>query len=104
MAASYEEYREAFAEHTGSDDAQRTWYNEYAGNWFMWADLFESTGVDSPDPDETITAFRDFLTAFYPEQGLSKDDWQDLRQQFYDMYDLSDSDIDWEAYREAIGY
>jgi hypothetical protein len=102
MPASYGEYREAFTELIGTDDAERTWYNEYAGNWLEWVNVFEETGIDFDDSSEQVDAFENFLIAFYPQQGVS--DWQSIRAEFYDYYGVDEHNIDWEAYREAIGY
>ncbi len=53
---------------------------------------------------ETIDAFEMFLQSFYPQEGMSGNDWESVRAEFYELHDVDESNIDWEAYREAIGY
>jgi len=100
MSASAGQYSNAFGElvgHTGRDGD--------IGDWAQWRDLFETTGVDFDTSAETIDAFENFLIAFYPQEGMSKDDWEYVRYEFQDMYGLDEFDSDfWAAWREAIGY
>ena len=104
MPANYDEYFTAFADLIGSGDAQETWYGRDAGSVDDWIDLFEETGVDFDSHDDTIDAFETFLLAFYPQEGMTEEDWFYAREEFYEMYGIDENEIDWEAYREAIGY
>lgn len=105
MPASSGEYQDAFRDMVGHAGASHEWYGERVGGWGEWRDLFESTGVDFDSSAETIDAFENFLIAFYPQEGLSKDDWEYVRLEFQDMYGLNEFDEGfWDAWREAIGY
>jgi hypothetical protein len=104
MPADPGEYQGAFHDMVGHAGAEESYYGERIGGWSEWVDLFEATGIDFDSHRETIGAFEDFLIAFYPQEGLQRDDWDDIRDEFYDEYGISDNDIDWDAWREAIGY
>jgi hypothetical protein len=104
MPASYGEYQDAFESLIGTTGEAETWYGEQAGGVAEWLDIFESTGIDFDDSDQTVEAFEVFLLAFYPQDGMSGDDWANVREQFYDLYGIDDHNIDWEAWRAAIGY
>lgn len=105
MPADYDEYYEAFTELVGgSGEAQTEYYGREVGGLDDWIDIFEETGIDFADHEQTIDAFENFLLAFYPQEGLSEVDWFYLREEFYELYGISDDDIDWEAWREAMGY
>lgn len=104
MPASNADYQDAFRDLTGSAGGQEAWYGESTAGWGHWHDMFEETGIINGDREHDIDAFENFLIAFYPQEGMSADDWWYVRQEFYDMYGIDDHDIDWEAYREAIGY
>lgn len=93
MPAEYDEYYQAFTDMVGNDEGFED-----------WQDLFESTGIDFESHAQTIDAFENFLVAFYPQEDMSGDDWFYVREEFYDLYGIDSHDIDWEAYREAIGY
>jgi|SRR5215469_5215512 len=70
-----------------------------------WIDFYQSLGIDERlSAAGSSDAFEQFLYAFYPQEGLTGDDWWYLRNEFYEMYGIDEGDIDWEAYREAIGY
>jgi hypothetical protein len=104
MPASVPEFRDAFESLIGTSGEERTWYGEDAAGYVEWMGIFEETGIDFDSSAETIDAFENFLIAFYPQSGVSGDDWRALRGEFYDMYDIDDHNIDWEAWREALGY
>lgn len=104
MPADSGEYQSAFRDMVGHTGAEEAYYGERIGGWREWRDVFESTGVDFDSHNEQIDAFENFLIAFYPQEGLSRSDWQEIRDEFFNMYGLSDNDMDWEAYRAAIGY
>lgn len=104
MPASHDDLGRVFRDLTGHYYAQETWYGEEAGTANEWIDLFQETGIDFPDAADTTDAFGNFLVAFYPQEGMSGDDWWYVRQEFYDMYQIDQHSIDWEAYRAAIGY
>lgn len=98
---SLDDFRESFTDLTGSDESHIIDYesNYQTGNFDDWYEIFENTGVEY-----TQDAFENFLIAFYPQDGMSGDDWRDVREEFYELYGIDDHDIDWEGYREAIGY
>jgi hypothetical protein len=106
MPASDDQFREAFENLIGTDQEQSIYpgadHSTYG--YEEWAVLFEETGIDFDSSADTIDAFENFLLAFYPQENTSGDDWWYVRQEFYDMYGIDDHSIDWEAYREAIGY
>lgn len=104
MPADHDDMRDSFAELTGHLYGQETWYGRDAGDADQWIELFEETGIDFPDTGDTTDAFENFLIAFYPQEGMTDDDWWYVREEFYDMYQLSGESIDWEEYRRAIGY
>jgi hypothetical protein len=104
VPASHDELGSVFRDLTGHYYSQETWYGEQAGNANEWIDLFSETGIAPDDPTEHKESFEEFLYAFYPQEGMSGDDWWYVRQEFYDRYGVDDHSIDWEAYREAIGY
>lgn len=105
MPASDDELHDAFSELVGTDSEEQVYANAgVAGDWEEWAVLFSETGIDFEDSAETVEAFRDFLIAFYPQEGVSGDDWQLLRWEYYEMYGIDEHNIDWQAWREAIGY
>lgn len=106
MPADYDEYFSAFVGMVGGDGSpETTYYGREAGSADDWISLFESTGISFVSHAATIDAFENFLIAFYPQEGLSKDDWEYIRMDFGDMYGFDwEQDFDWEAWREAMGY
>jgi hypothetical protein len=106
MPASNGDYYEAFQGMVGHAGAEEAWYGERIGGWNEWKDLFEQTGIqDDNNREDTIDAFENFLVAFYPQEGLSKDEWEVTRSEFADLYGFTDFDDDfWAAWRAAIGY
>lgn len=105
MPASYFEYFDSFENVTGSDGgAEETYYGRDAGGFDDWYEIFSETGISYEDSAQEIEAWEMFLWAFYPEEGLSNEDWQTRREEFYELTGITDQDIDWEAWREAMGY
>lgn len=107
MSASNGQYYNAFTDMVGDDAAQGTeaWYGERVGGWNEWRDVFtNSVDTDEMSGSETVEAFQLFLQAFYPQEGVSGRDWSYIREEFYELYDIDDSDFDWEGWREAMGY
>ena len=104
MPADYDDLASAFENLTGSEDGQETWYGEVAGNAEHWIDLYSETGITFESAADDVDAFENFLIAFYPQEGMAEEDWYYVRQEFYDMYQVDEHNIDWEAYRAAIGY
>lgn len=104
MPADYDDLVSAFADLTGSEDSQSAWYDREVAGAGDWINLFHETGIDFESSAETVGAFEDFLIAFYPQEGMGGDDWHSVREEFYDEYGIDDHNIDWEDYREAIGY
>lgn len=100
MPASGGQYYNAFENLIGSAGRSGD-----VGDWAQWRDLFETTGVDFDSSAETLDAFENFLLAYYPQEGLSRDDWEYVRMEFADLYGLSEFDDNfWAAWREALGY
>ncbi len=104
MPADYDEYFQVFSDLLGSGDAQPTAYGRDAAPVDEWIDLFEETGIDFQNHDAQVEAFTEFLFAFYPQEGMSNVDRFVVREEFYERYGIDEGDIDWAAYREAIGY
>lgn len=105
MPADPGEYQTAFRDLIGTASRDEAWYGESVAGWHDWVELFEQTGIDFDSHAETIDAFENFLLAYYPQEGLSRDDWEYTRLEFAYMYGLRDmDDAFWEAWREAIGY
>jgi hypothetical protein len=104
MPADPGEYQNAFRDMVGTAAADTSWYGERIGDWHEWYELFESTGIDFDSHADTIDAFEMFLISFYPQEGKNADEWDQDRGEFYDEYGISEENIDWDGYREAIGY
>jgi hypothetical protein len=108
MPANYDDLFSVFADLTGTAGEEQDIYPNApnpVADADEWIDFYKSTGLDERlSEGRSSDAFEQFLYAFYPQEGLSGDDWWYLRQEFYEIYDITDQDIDWEAYREAIGY
>lgn len=104
MPADHDDLADAFRDLTGHYVGQEIYDGHTTTGASDWIDLFHETGIDFPDSASTIDAFENFLIAFFPQEGMSADEWWYVRGEFYDMYNLSEHNIDWEAYREAIGY
>lgn len=91
MPASYEEFEDLYRDLTGG-------MTGFEG--FMEA--YEQTGFTDPDmsTNEDLGGFHMFLYAFYPETGLSQEEWEERREEWFDY---SDTDfLDWDAIREAL--
>lgn len=70
-----------------------------------FVELYRGSGASQLDPDADKEMFFQFLNAFVPDtERHNKEWWQEIRQDFYDLAGISEDEIDWEAYREAIGY
>jgi hypothetical protein len=104
VPASYEEYVNQFEELIGTTGPATVYNDRVAAGVFDWIDIYESTGIPADsDPDTDLEAFSEFLLAFYP-QDKSREEWWYDREEFYDNWGISAEDIDWEGYRDAIGY
>jgi len=97
----YQDYYAAFNDLVGTTGRAETYTGGEAAGAFEWIEIFEETGISTGDRASDVEAFEMFLLAFYP-QDKSPDDWWYDRQEFYDIYDIDDRDIDWQAYRDAI--
>lgn len=104
MPADHDAMADAFANLTGHHYGQEAYPGHEAGGADEWIDLFSETGIDFPSQADTIDAFENFLVSFYPQEGMSADDWWYVREEFYEMYGIDEHSIDWSDYREAIGY
>jgi hypothetical protein len=106
VPADHDDLADAFRDLTGHYYGQEIYEHapHEAGNANEWIDLFSETGIDFENPADTVDAFENFLIAFYPQTGMSGDDWYIVREEFFEMYQMSGNQIDWQAYREAIGY
>lgn len=75
------------------------------GQFGKFYEIYESSGAVQEDPDDDVEMFTQFLNAFVPdEEAHTREWWLDIRESFYNLAEITDEDIDWEAYREAIGY
>ncbi len=104
MPASDSEFHDAFERMVGTDGEQEIYSGHMAEGWTEWATMFSETGIDYDSSADTVDAFEQFLVAFYPDTATSPEEWRELREEFYEQFDIDEHDIDWEAYREAIGY
>lgn len=106
MPADYDAFESAFADMVGTAGEQNVYENapDSVADAEFWIDIFSETGIDFPSEGDTLDAFENFLVAFYPQEGMSPDDWWYAREEFYEMYGIDEHSIDWQAYREAIGY
>lgn len=94
-------FRDAFIDLIGTDSIAETYNGGLAGGFDDWFDMYLSTGIDMPTQEDDIDAFSEFLLAFYPQDKTEEEWWLD-REEFYNDYDITDNNIDWEAYRDAI--
>ncbi len=104
MPASDSEFHDAFESYIGTDGPQEIYPGHEAMGWEGWSVLFSETGIDFESSAETIDAFENFLQAFYPQTGADGEYWDSVRGEFYELYDVDESNIDWEAWRESMGY
>lgn len=106
MPADYGDFESAFADMVGTAGEQRVYENApyTAADAEYWIEIFSETGIDFPSSADTIDAFENFLVAFYPQEGMTPDEWFYAREEFYEMYGIDEHSIDWQAYRESIGY
>jgi hypothetical protein len=75
------------------------------GHFQDFLEIYRESGASQVDADEDQNMFFEFLNAFTPDvESHDRDWWQEIRQEFYDLSGITYEDIDWEAYREAIGY
>lgn len=97
----YQDYFAAFEDLIGTTGRAGTYSGGEAAGAFAWIEMFEETGISTGSRETDVEAFEEFLIAFYP-QNKTPEEWYYDREEFYETYDISDADIDWEAYREAI--
>lgn len=94
MPASEGEFRDEYLDFTGG----------YGEHFDAYYEIFQETGI-SGDTDYELEGFFQFLNTFYPDTDThDKEWWDNIRDSFYDMYGVTAEDIDWELWREAIGY
>jgi hypothetical protein len=98
-ASDYDLFRE-YEAFGANDPGERT-----QGHFSDFLEIYRESGATQLDPDDDQGMFFQFLNAFVPDvENHNKEWWQEIRQEFYDLSGITDMDIDWEAYREAIGY
>lgn len=90
-----------------ADDDYREHYENIVGDdrhFEQFQELFETTGIPEQmySDDDMLGFFDDFLFAFYPEEGLTKEEWNERREDFYDETGLYWTDIDWDEWRDII--
>jgi hypothetical protein len=81
--------------------------NDYtAGHFQEFLEIYRESGASQEDPDADAEMFFQFLNAFVPDvESHDRDYWAEMRESFYDLAGLAgDENIDWEIWREAIGY
>lgn len=94
MPAEPEDLRDEYNDFTGTDE-----------NWAEWHEIYLESGAIQDDPTSDREMFFEFLNAFYPDvESHNKEYWDDIREAFYELSGITEEDIDWELYREAIGY
>lgn len=94
MPADYDDLRDEYNEFTGTDEG-----------WAEWHEIYIQSGAGQTDPGDDRDMFFQFLNAFYPDvEPHDRAYWEEVREAFYDYSGITDEDIDWELYREAIGY
>ena len=103
MPISDQEFHDTFLEYVGTTEPQRIYEDapHDTQGWTEWSVLASEAGIDNPD------AFGAFLVAFYPQEGLTGAEWDQLRDEFFRDYNINPDDLGadwWQAYREAIGY
>ncbi|HVH71543.1 MAG TPA: hypothetical protein VNB49_10585 [Candidatus Dormibacteraeota bacterium] len=80
-----------------------------------WDDQFQDfydhiPGTGYLDADEQRTAEALFETGFtlhaedYEAMGLTEDQVDAIREEFFDYLGIDEADFDWEGWREAMGY
>lgn len=75
------------------------------GSFEHFLDVYHSSGAGQEDPVADEDMFYQFLNAFVPEdEPQTAEYWEAIREEFYEMAEITGEDIDWEEYREAIGY
>ncbi len=96
MPASSSDLFAEFYDFTDSDDRIQA---------AQFIELYQESGAFLDDSEADREQFFQFLNAFYPDvEPQSKEFWQDLREAFYELSGITPQDIDWELWREAIGY
>lgn len=96
-ASDYDLFREY--ESFGAND-ERT-----AGHFQDFLEIYRESGASQPDADADQEMWFQFLNAFVPDvESHDKEYWEDIRDSFYELSGITGEDIDWESYREAIGY
>lgn len=104
MPANYEDYVGIFEDLVGTTGPSIAYNDKEVAGVFDWIDIYETSGVGSQlDEDDDREAFSEFLLAFFPQDKSPEEWWYD-REEYYDNWDTSAELIDWDAYRDAIGY
>lgn len=94
MPADYDDLRDEFDDFTGTDEG-----------WAGWYEIYTESGAGQDDPEADREMFFQFLNAFYPDvEPQTREYWLDIREAFYELSGITAEDIDWELYREIIGY
>lgn len=104
MALDDFQYESAFDDYIGYTDAREIYSGHEAAGWEEWAALFSEIPHEWESGGQELDAFEAFLLAFYPDTSTGPAVWAELREEFYDTYDIDPSEIDWEGWREAMGY
>lgn len=63
-------------------------------------DVFNKLDLSGLDDDQ-IAAAEELFEAGWTDFGISKEEAEAMREEFYDLTAYGPEDIDWEAYREA---
>jgi hypothetical protein len=90
---SDEEYQEHYENIVGDSE-------HYEG----FRHIFDEAGIPEQmyDDDQMLEFFDDFLFAFYPEDGLTREEWNERREDWYEETGLYWEDIDWDEWRDII--
>lgn len=67
--------------------------------------IWQEFGLVYDTDEQELDTFYEFLNAFYPEDVSGQHDkafWDQLRSEFYNLTGVTDSQVDWQAWRAII--
>jgi hypothetical protein len=76
-----------------------------AGHFQDFLRIYRESGSTQDDEEEDQEMFFQFLNTFVPDvESHDKLWWDEIRQLYYNLSGITYEDIDWEAFRRALGY
>ena len=76
-----------------------------AGHFSDFLAMYRESGSSQDDPEDDAEMFFQFLNTFVPDvESHDRIWWDEIRQLYYNLSGITYDDIDWEAWRVAIGY